>query len=89
LVARRIIHQDVKLPEPTSDLLRSCAKAGYLALVTGMAVRFDTDFTDWDSLKKQYQEVWEQSARAMYAVIAIQGGALVEEIPTNGKEPDQ
>ena len=45
-----------------------------------MQVRFDADFTDWKDLKDGYQDVWEQVARSVYAVIAIEGGAVIETI---------
>jgi hypothetical protein len=81
LVARRILHQDAELPRPSRDLLKAAAKTGYLAMAASMHLSFDAEFVDWDKLQKPYQEVWEQVAKSIYAVIAIQGGALVEEIP--------
>tara|TARA_R110000824_G_scaffold114279_5_gene264699 strand:+ start:410 stop:640 length:231 start_codon:yes stop_codon:yes gene_type:complete len=68
------------LPSPTRSLLRSSAKAGYLAMMSDMAVKYQAEFVDWEQLESEYQEVWEQVSQAMYAVVAIQGGASVEEI---------
>ena len=56
------------------------AKAGYLALMTDLAIKYDAEYVEWDDLKKRYKEVWEEVARSVYAVIAVEGGADVEEI---------
>jgi hypothetical protein len=50
-------------------------------MAAGMSVRYDAEFVEWKGLQKGYKEVWEQVARAIYAVIAIEGGATVEDIP--------
>ncbi len=49
-------------------------------MMSDMSVKYQAEFVDWDQLEPEYQEVWEQVSQAMYAVIAIQGGASVEEI---------
>jgi hypothetical protein len=78
--AKRILHHNAHLPGPSNSLIRTSAKASYLAFATNMQVRFDADFTDWKDLKDGYQDVWEQVARSVYAVIAIEGGAIIEPI---------
>ncbi|QDP54704.1 MAG: hypothetical protein Tp1124DCM412911_40 [Prokaryotic dsDNA virus sp.] len=88
MIAKRVDHTEARMPAPSQALIKACAKAGYLAMATSMDTAFDYDFTDWDDLKRSYREVWEQVARALYAVIAIQGGAIVEEIP-NVQKPDE
>jgi len=45
-----------------------------------MQVRYGAEFTDWKDLKDGYQDIWEQVARSVYAVIAIEGGAIIEPI---------
>ena len=56
-------------------------------MMTNMTLFFDVEFTDWNKLKPAYKDIWFQVARAMYVVIALEGGATVEEIP-NVKEED-
>lgn len=88
MVAKRVNHDDAVLPGPSRALISACAKAGYIAMASNLFLRYNTEYTEWDDLKPPYREVWEQVARSIYAVIAIQGGATVEEIP-NVKNDDK
>ena len=88
MVAKRIRHTEADLPGPSDALMKSCAKAGYLAMAGNMNVRFDVEFTDWDDLVRSYKEVWEYVARSMYAIIAIEGGAAIEDIPNVENEDE-
>jgi len=83
--ARRILHHNAHLPGPSNSLIRTSAKASYLAFATNMQVRYGAEFTDWHDLKDGYQDVWEQVARSVYAVIAIEGGAIIEPISNLSK----
>lgn len=80
MAAKKIIHDGVKLPGPSRSLITGMGRAAYLAMASGMFLKFSSEYTDWEDLKPQYQEIWEQVARSVYAVIAIEGGAKVEEI---------
>ena len=77
---RRILHHNAHLPGPSNSLIRTSGKAAYLAFATNMQVRYGAEFTDWKDLKDGYQDIWEQVARSVYAVIAIEGGAIIEPI---------
>ena len=89
MVAKRVNHDDAILPGPSQALLHACAKAGYIAMASSLFLRYNTEYTEWDDLKPPYKEIWEQVARSIYAVIAIQGGATVEEIPNIGKDDEK
>ena len=77
---RRILHHNAHLPGPSRSLIRTAGKAAYLAFATNMQVRYGAEFTDWKDLKDGYQDLWDQVARSVYAVIAIEGGAVIETI---------
>ena len=81
MVAKRVNHDGAILPGPSQALMSACAKAGYIAMASNLFLRYNTEYTDWDDLKPPYREIWEQVSKSIYAVIAIQGGAKVEEIP--------
>ena len=68
-------------------MISACAKAGYIAMASGLFLRYNSDYTEWEDLKPPYKEIWEQVAKSVYAVIAIEGGARIEEI-TNFKDDD-
>tara|TARA_R110002012_G_scaffold166722_3_gene330120 strand:+ start:5669 stop:5875 length:207 start_codon:yes stop_codon:yes gene_type:complete len=68
--------------------MRASGKAGYVCMMTNMALFFDIEQTEWDKLKPRYKDIWFQIARAMYVVVALEGGATVEDIP-NGEEEDE
>tara|TARA_R110002012_G_scaffold79909_3_gene202948 strand:+ start:1776 stop:1961 length:186 start_codon:yes stop_codon:yes gene_type:complete len=57
-------------------------------MMTNMALFFDIERTDWDNLKPRYQDIWYEIARSIYVVIALEGGATVEDIP-NAEEDQQ
>jgi len=88
VTAKRIIHDGVDLPGPSRSLITGMARAAYLAMASGMFLKFSSEYTDWEDLKPQYKEIWEQVARSVYAVVAIEGGAKVEDIP-NAKDKDK
>ena len=88
MAAKRIIHDGVELPGPSRSLIAGMARAAYLAMASGMFLKFSSEYTDWEDLKPQYKEIWEQVARSVYAVVAIGGGAKVEDIP-NAKDKDK
>ena len=80
MTAKRVNHEEAMLPGPSRALISACAKAGYIAMASGLFLRYNSDYTEWEDLKPPYKEIWEQVAKSMYAVIAIQGGAKVEDI---------
>jgi len=88
LVAKKVNHEDAKFPSPSSGLMRSAGRAGYICMMTNMALFFDIERTDWDNLKPRYQDIWYEIARSIYVVIALEGGATVEDIP-NAEEDQQ
>tara|TARA_R110000824_G_scaffold195727_4_gene378625 strand:+ start:3258 stop:3473 length:216 start_codon:yes stop_codon:yes gene_type:complete len=69
-------------------MLRASGKAGYICMMSNMGLIFDVEYTDWSKLKPVYKDIWFHIARTMYVVIALEGGATVEEIP-NVKEDDE
>mgnify|MGYP003645771515 CR=1 FL=1 len=80
MVAKKINYEDARLPSPSEGMLHSAGRAGFVCMMTNMVLFFDVEYTEWDELKPAYQDIWFQIARSMYAVIAIEGGATVEDI---------
>jgi hypothetical protein len=80
MVAKKINYEDARLPSPSEGMLHSAGRAGFVCMMTNMVLFFDVEYTEWNDLKPTYQDIWLQIARSMYAVIAIEGGAKVEDI---------
>ena len=85
-MAKRINHQGVKFPSPTKSLLEGMAVAGYAAFANSIDLEIDTQIQDWDKANNHVKIAWYDSAKAMYATLAVIAGATVTEIPE--KKPD-
>jgi len=75
-MADRIDHTSARIPAPSKPLLRSMASAGYR--VGGeMTLRRVIPFA---SLNSDVQDNWVSVATAMYAELALAGGAKVSKV---------
>ena len=79
-MADRINHNTGRLPPPTEALLAKMATAGHRASVELAAVR--TKVPEWKNLGFDERENWVTVARAMYAEVAVAGGAEVKRVET-------
>lgn len=70
-MAHRVDHNRAMIPPPTRELLTKMAKAGYDSgmELTGMSRKPLADCGD------DVRDMWHTIAQAMYAVVALEGGA--------------
>jgi len=54
--------------------------AGHTAFANSLGIEMDISPKDWDDLSTSVKDAWYDSARAMYATIAICAGAKVTEV---------
>lgn len=72
-MANRIDYKTAKLPAPTPALLMRMAGAGYKYNVEIAAIDPKRELKDQGS---DVQDIWVGVARAMYAEVAVAGGAV-------------
>lgn len=87
-MAKRINHQGVKFPTPTKSLLEGMAVAGYSAFANSIDLEIDAQIMCWDDANDHVRTAWYDSAKAMYATLAVCAGAPVTEIPENKQDDD-
>lgn len=87
-MAKRINHQGVMFPTPTKSLIEGMAVSGYAAFANSIDLEIDAQIRDWDNANDHVKSAWHESAKAMYATLAVIAGAEVTEIPET-KPPDE
>lgn len=77
-MASRINHAKAKLPPPNYELFGRMAAAGYMQTCEFSGREESTAFMH---IPSEVQDHWRSIARAMYAVVAVTGGATVGVVP--------
>ncbi|MAK37901.1 MAG: hypothetical protein CMC15_17210 [Flavobacteriaceae bacterium] len=85
-LAKRVNHQGVMFPTPNRLLLEGMALAGYIAFANSISLEVEGEIKDWDETSDFVREAWVDSARAMFAMLAVASGATVTEIPEIPKD---
>ncbi len=68
-------------PTPTKSLLEGMAVAGHTAFANTIGLEIDAKIKDGDETNDHVRTAWYDSARAMYATLAVAAGAEVTEVP--------
>lgn len=77
MMASRINHKSAKIPPPTTDLIGRMAAAGYVRTIEMSGREQSTAFV---CLPGDVRDAWMAVAKSMYAVVAVTGGAAIEEV---------
>ena len=87
-MGRRINHKGATIPPPSEGLIRGMAIASWSAYKSTMELILDHEMPDWDELPEPIQDVWQSTAKAAYACVAMYGGAKLEKLdgPEDAKE---
>lgn len=81
-MADRIDHSSAHMPAPTRDLLLRMAVAGHAMSCRCAAVQ--NRIPPFDGLGSDVQDTWLSVAQAMYAEVAVMGGARVMPVEPAG-----
>tara|TARA_R110000737_G_scaffold330575_2_gene346358 strand:- start:276 stop:503 length:228 start_codon:yes stop_codon:yes gene_type:complete len=73
-------------PTPNKLLLEGMALAGYSAFANSISEDVDVHLRDWDEADTFVTDAWFETARAMYAMLAVASGATVTEIPESPED---
>ena len=77
-------------PTPNRLLLEGMALAGYIAFANSISLELnlelDEEIKEWDETSDFIRDAWVDSARAMFAMLAVASGASVTEIPEIPKD---
>jgi len=68
------------IPPPTKDLMESCALVAFRTMKDRVEIHTNSDSAEWDDLHEWLKEAWIESAKHMYGVIAMQGGAKIKKL---------
>ena len=85
-LAKRVNHQGVMFPTPNRLLLEGMALAGYIAFANSISLELEGTVKEWDEAPDYIRDSWVDSARAMFAMLAVASGATVTDIPEIPKD---
>ena len=73
-------------PTPNKLLLEGMALAGYSAFANSISEDVDVHLRDWDEADEFVKDAWLETARAMYAMLAVASGASITELPEHSED---
>lgn len=71
----KIDHRGVTLPDPSVELIEAMARSGYDTCAESAFLLVNLWMGNWDEAKEINKIAWRESARAMYATMALAAGA--------------
>jgi len=78
--AIQIDYRVASLPPPTKKMMESAGLAAFNLMRSRVDVHLGSETADWDEVHPWIREAWIDSARVMYGVIAIHGGAAIKDL---------
>jgi len=78
--AIQIDYRMAKIPPPTESLLESCALVAFRTMKDRVELHTDSESAEWNELHEWLKSAWIESAKNVYGVIAMQGGASIKKL---------
>ena len=78
--AVKVDHSDALIPSPSVDMLAEVASGIHIAVSRSAEMLDGECYIPWERLTDMERLCWMEGARCAYAIIAIHGGAEVNEI---------
>ena len=80
-MAKRVRHDEAyRFPPPARETLMRMALSMYATFADQLEAGSDLELAEWGETSELVRECWVASARAAYVVLAVTGGAVVEDI---------
>jgi hypothetical protein len=78
--AIQIDYRVAEIPPPTKKMMESAGLAAFNLMRSRVDVHLGSETAEWDEVHPWIREAWIDSARVMYGVIAIHGGAAIKDL---------